>query len=146
MDLALATADERDLTDTVDRLDLPADHLVRELGGLANRLLRAERDEEHRRGAGIELGLFGDVGLDLSCGGAGKARRDDDDRDVDVREVVEAELAVAHGSEDDEGEPQHRREDGAPDRDASLAPSLRKVAIRPRRPCFSLARDYDEGS
>ena len=54
--LALLTADDRDLADAVDRLEVPAHALVGELGDLLDRLPRPlEREVDDRRRVGIEL-------------------------------------------------------------------------------------------
>ena len=55
IDLALAAADDQHLADAVRALELPAQHLVGVLGDLAQRLLRGDRDGQHRRGRRIEL-------------------------------------------------------------------------------------------
>ena len=137
----------------LDAFELAAQHLVRVLGDLADRLLRRERDRQHRRASGSNfstvgwsivlrqqrqdavdavahflrgdvgvlleqerdddlrdalrrgraqlvdaadrvdrfLDLVGDLGLDFLRRGAGQPRRDDDGREVDLREAIETE-------------------------------------------------------
>ena len=48
------------------------------------------------------------VGLDLLGRGAVEARGDDDDREVDVGELIEAELGVADDADHHDDEHQHR--------------------------------------
>ena len=55
VDAARAPAEDRDLADAVDGLDLPAQDLVGELGRLAKRAASRERDGEDRRRVGVEL-------------------------------------------------------------------------------------------
>ena len=55
VDLPLAAAEDEHLADAVDALELAAQDLVGVLGDLADRLVGAERDAQHRRRVGIEL-------------------------------------------------------------------------------------------
>ena len=101
-------------------------HLLR---GDVDVLLEDERDEDLRDALGRDraqlvdardrvdrlLDLVGDLGLDLLGRGAREARDDDDGREVDVREAVDAEARVADAADDDEHEDEDRREDGPAD-------------------------------
>src|SRR6185369_1823551 len=62
-----------------------------------------------------------DAGLHLLDARALQRGGDGDDREVDVREEIDAERAVAEEPEDDEGPDQHGREDGAADEDVGEA-------------------------
>ena len=55
VDLALAAAEDQHLADAVDAFELAAQHLVGVFGDVADRLVRAQRDAQHRRGVGVEL-------------------------------------------------------------------------------------------
>ena len=55
VDLPRAAADDHDLADAADALELPAQRLVGVLGDVADRLLRRDRERQDRRRIGIEL-------------------------------------------------------------------------------------------
>jgi hypothetical protein len=55
VDLALAATEDQHLPDAVDAFNLAAQDLVRVLGDVAHRLLRAQREAQHRRRVGIHL-------------------------------------------------------------------------------------------
>ena len=55
VDLALPAADDHDLADAADALELAAQRLVGVFGDVANRLVGRDRERHDRRGVGIEL-------------------------------------------------------------------------------------------
>ena len=55
VDLARPAADDDDLADAADALELAAQRLVGVLGDVADRLVGRDRERQHRRGVGIEL-------------------------------------------------------------------------------------------
>ena len=55
VDLPLPSAEHDHLADAVDAFQLAAQHFVRVLRDVSNRLLRAQREAEHGRGVGIHL-------------------------------------------------------------------------------------------
>ena len=57
------------------------------------------------------LDLVGDLGLDLLRRGAGLDGRDDDRREVDLREAIDAELREGERADDGQRQDEHGRED-----------------------------------
>ena len=80
---------------------------------------RRRQRVEARHGVDRFFDLVGDVGLDRRRRRAGIRRDDRDEREVDLRELVDAEALVADDADDDERGNQHAREDRPPDADIS---------------------------
>jgi hypothetical protein len=108
----------RDLLGYVLRRDLRID-LEQELRDHERHALGRHRGERVEAGHGVDrlLDLLRHVRLDRERRCARVRRDDRDEREVDLRELVDAERAVADEPDDDEHEDQHRREDGPPDAD-----------------------------
>ena len=181
VDLSSAAADDRDLADAGDTLDLAAHPLVCDLGHIADWLARAQRDEQHWHGLRIDLAhdrrvdaarqvtqhvadlvahvrrghlrrlvqlerdhhlrkaltrrgaklvdavdgvdgafdLVADIGLHLFGCGAFERGRHDHERQIDVRELIEAEPRVADASEHEQHQHQNTGKYRAFDADLS---------------------------
>ncbi len=92
LDLALALADEADLADAVDRLDVLLDLVIDYLGHLAQVPLRTDDDVEHGRGVGGEL---------LHHGRARVARQLAEHRADLVADLLRGDLGVFFENESD---------------------------------------------
>ncbi len=117
----------------VDALGELGEHVVdvvaHLLHGDVGVLLHVEQDDDARDAVGGRapelvdavdsvdgpLELVGDVGLDLLGGGAVEGRRDEDDRNVHVRELIDTKRRVAEGADHEEEQHHDPREDGLTD-------------------------------